>query len=88
MRPVTLAALFAIMVLDDDLLEPLRARRIGFMAAQTKAIRNFCRHEVVIERVLAVRAVAGFAGQGLVVGMRQLLGPVRPRFNFCRGRCR
>ena len=73
MRQVTVGAFFPVVILHDNLLEPFGTRRIGFMAAQTETVRHLRRHDVVIERVLTIRTVTGFARQGLMLGMRQLL---------------
>jgi len=66
MRRMAVSALRAVMVLDDDLFEPRRAGRIGFVTPDAIAAGYLVRRNVRIIDMLPAYAVAGLAGKRLV----------------------
>ena len=80
MRQVAFNALSAIMVLDDDLLEPRRAGRIGFVAPETIVAGCVDRRDVRVIGVLPTHAMAGLAGKRLVRIRSKLVQDVRVTF--------
>jgi len=59
------------MVLDDDLLEPRRARWIGFVASQAIVAGCLIRRDFRVFDMLTAYAMAGLAGKRLVRVRRQ-----------------
>jgi len=67
------ALLPAVMVSDDNLLEPRGPRAVVLMAAQTSVVANLDELHVGVVGVLPPDTVAGLATQGAVLGPGQLL---------------
>ena len=71
MRQVTLAAIFTVMILYDDLLEPLGTRKVSLVATNTKANRRLDRQNIGIIRVIPAHAMTPLTGERLVRVLRQ-----------------
>ena len=66
MRRMAAGALCAVMILDDDLFEPRRAGRIGFVAPDAIAAGCLVGRNVRIDDMFPAYAVAGLAGKRLM----------------------
>ncbi len=80
MRQVAFNALPTIMVLDDDLLEPRRAGRIGFVASEAIVAGCLIRRDFRVIGMLTAHTVAGLAGKRLVRIRSQLVQDVGVTF--------
>jgi hypothetical protein len=77
---VTFDAFPGVVVLGDDLLEPLGPGRIGFVATETKVVSRLGGQYIGIVRMLAAHPVTGFAGQGFMLEPGKFLELVRMTF--------
>ena len=80
MRHVAFCAIWPVMILDDDLLEPSRAGQIGLVTTDAVAACGFVRPDVRIVGVLPAHAVAILAGKRFVRVRRQLVQDVGMAF--------
>jgi hypothetical protein len=73
MGQVTFGALPGVVVLDDDLFEPLGPGRIGFVTTEAMAVDWLDGQDIGIVRVLPAHTVAGFAGQCFMLELGEFL---------------
>jgi len=83
MGHVTFGALPAVVILDDDLLEPLGPGRIGLVATDAMAAGQFDGQDVWIFRMLAAHSVAGLAGKRFMLELGEFLQLVGMTFIAC-----